>query len=497
MASKTAVLKVNIVSDAKDGVRGLDQTGDALDRMGTKLDKVTPAAGLAAAGVLAFVKVTGDAASELEQSTGAVESVFKSYADTVVAQSNRAAEAVGLSKKDYRSMAAVVGSQLKNMGVNQDAIAGKTDDLIELGADLAAQFGGPTSDAVNALSSLLRGERDPIERYGVSIKEADIQAQKAAMGLAGLTGEADKAATTQATLALLMAQTADAQGTFARETDTAAGSQAIANAKWQDASAALGTAFLPFLTDAANTAADLAGYIADNSEEITPWIVALGLAAGAILAVKVAVEAAQAAQILWNIAVEANPWVLLATVILVAVGALVYATVETEKYVKWYDNAEQAVRDFAAQLDKGFNVTWISDLVGWLLDLNRALRDAIGFWIDFNAAASKGKAGRGSVRGPGSGGDFGFARMAAMGDDSFMPMGFSAMADAPALESPAYVASSTGRAGGFVPQSAVNVNLTVNGAIDRDGTARTIVSVLNDYFRSSGQLTAAGLSWQG
>src|SRR5690606_19832279 len=124
----------------------------------------------------------------------------------------------------------------------------QTNDLVGLGADLAATFGGSTSDAVSALSSLLRGERNPIERYGVSMNEATVKAKMAALGLDGLTGEAEKNAKLQATLAILTEQTADAQGQFAREADTAAGAAQIATAKQEDMRAKIGTGLLPIYT---------------------------------------------------------------------------------------------------------------------------------------------------------------------------------------------------------------------------------------------------------
>jgi hypothetical protein len=42
--------------------------------------------------------------------------------------------------------------------------------------------------------------------------------------------------------------------------------------------------------------------------------------------------------------------------------------------------------------------------------------------------------------------------------------------------------------GGFTDsQNAARINLTVNGAIDAEGTARTIISVLNDsFYRGTG-----------
>lgn len=195
-------------------------------------------------------------ASALQQSIGAVDAVFKENASTIDAWADGAAQAVGLSKNSYNEFASVVGAQLKNLGIPFDQVAGQTNDLITLGADLAAQYGGSTSDAVSALSSLLRGERDPIERYAVTINDAMIQAKKAEMGLTGLTGAADRNADTMAALNLLYAQTADSQGAFAREQDTLAGQAATLSANWENAQAKLGTALIPALTTLAKLAND-------------------------------------------------------------------------------------------------------------------------------------------------------------------------------------------------------------------------------------------------
>src|SRR5690606_29087390 len=103
-----------------------------------------------------------------------------------------AADAVGLSQSKYNEFATVVGAQMKNLGLPIGDIASLTDGLIETGADLAAQYGGTTSDAVSALSSLLRGERDPIERYGVSMNEAAVKAEALSLGLVTVTKDAAK-----------------------------------------------------------------------------------------------------------------------------------------------------------------------------------------------------------------------------------------------------------------------------------------------------------------
>lgn len=198
---------------------------------------------------VSYVQSSADLAAELEQNVGAVSAVFKENAAQIEAWSEGSAEALGLSRNSYLQFSALVGSQLKNLNVPFDEVAGQTNNLITLGADLAAQFGGTTSDAVLALSSLLRGERDPIERYGVTIKQADINARVAAMGLGELTLEEERQAQILATLAILNEQTADAQGTFSRESGTFLNVQQQMNAVLENTATELGEQLLPVLTE--------------------------------------------------------------------------------------------------------------------------------------------------------------------------------------------------------------------------------------------------------
>lgn len=236
---------VSITANAKGLQQAFGSAESAMGKFGKAAGAVAVAAGVAA---VAIGTKAVKAASELEQNMGALESVFKGNTGQMTEWANKAASSVGLAKSEYAGLATVLGSQLKNMGVATDQLAGQTDGLIRMGADLSAQFGGSTSDAVSALSSLLRGERDPIERYGVSINEAAVKAKMAEMGLSGLSGEAEKNAKLQATLALLNEQTADSMGAFTREATTLAGAQQRLSAGTENLYAVLGTSLLPAAT---------------------------------------------------------------------------------------------------------------------------------------------------------------------------------------------------------------------------------------------------------
>ena len=264
--------------------------------IGGAASKVFAPLAAAAAGI-AIGKFFADAvkgASDLEQSVGAVDAVFKNQAASIKASASAAAMNLGLTRSEYNDLAATLGSLLKNKGIKD--FTGQTQSLINVGADLAAQFGGTTKEAVDALGSALRGETDPIERYGVSMNDAAIKAEAMRMGLVGTSVDAGKVAAAQiraelaqrkyneavrtygadsdqakkaqaslisaqgalakatagtkveltdqqkaqAALSLISRQTADAQGAAAREQDTYAGRMARLTASWGDFKATVG-----------------------------------------------------------------------------------------------------------------------------------------------------------------------------------------------------------------------------------------------------------------
>lgn len=354
--AKTAFLSVKILADAKDASRGIDETESKLGKLQGGAEKAAAGMSVASAAVVAMGKQAFDAASNLQQSTGAVESIFKAQADAITDLAQKADQAVGLSQNSYQELASVLGAQLKNMGIAEQELVGTTDDLITKGADLAATFGGTTAEAVQALSSLMKGEADPIERYGISIKEANIEAKLAAMGLSDLEGEAGKAARTQAIFALLNEQSADAVGAFARESDTAAGQLQRANAEWENSKAALGEALLPYVSQAAQKFAELARWVGENPEKAQALAVAVLGITGVLYTVITLVKVWTAAQTLLNLALTANPIGL----VIAAIAALVAGFVLAYKNCEGFRNAVDNLMS-TSRLAVEETIKWISD----------------------------------------------------------------------------------------------------------------------------------------
>lgn len=280
MAGKHTI-QVSVLADTAKASRALSDFGNntGLSKLGGVAKKVglaVVAVGSAAAVAAGAIAVKGvSAAADLEQSMGGVDAVFKGNAAQMKEWSAGAAQSVGLASNEYNNLAIVIGSQLKNGGTALDEIGGKTNDLVTVGADLASMFGGTTADAVGALSSALKGERDPIEKYGVSLKQATIDAKAAELGFEKVGGSLSAEANQAATLALIMEQTADAHGNFGRESDTLQNKQQRLMATLTNVSARIGAVLLPTVTALAGWVGDrlvpiIEGWVGVMERNLTP-----------------------------------------------------------------------------------------------------------------------------------------------------------------------------------------------------------------------------------
>lgn len=335
MANRSVGLDVIINTITKGA--GLNDATDKFGKFGSAMQKAAlPAA--AVVGAIGGVAVAAtNAASDVQQSMGALDSVFGKNAETVKKWAQSAAQDVGLSKAQYGQLAAGLGAQLKNLGLGSDQAMSGTKDLIGLGADLSAAFGGTAAEAVDALGSALRGEADPAEKYGLALNQTKVNAKLAEKGLSGLTGTALTAAKAQAIMELATEQAGGAVGQFAREADTAAGQSQRNQAAWTDTLAVLGEALLPVVTAVTEKFSALAKWIGENSTVVMILVGVIGALAVAIIAINIGMGIyatvtgfAATATWAWTAALLANPitWVVIAVVALVVVIILLWKNCE-------------------------------------------------------------------------------------------------------------------------------------------------------------------------
>src|SRR5690554_769203 len=239
-----SVIRVTVVAEDRM-TQTLDRTAKATEGISQKLSNMGKAVAAAVAvralgAVKEFVDDSVRAFSDLEQSIGGTEAVFGEFSKVIDEHARSAAESMGLSEAEFRTATTSIGGQLKRMTGDVQFAAEQSVELVRVAADLAATYGGTTAEAVQALGAAFRGEADPAERFNLNLKASVVNAKAVEMGLAATEREVDENARAQAILALVTEQSADAQGQFARESDTVAGKAQITAAKLENMKAIVG-----------------------------------------------------------------------------------------------------------------------------------------------------------------------------------------------------------------------------------------------------------------
>jgi hypothetical protein len=249
------------------------------------------------------VKAVG-AASDLQQSMGAVESVFGSASQTIEDFADTAAQSVGLSEREFNELASVSGAMLQNLGYSADEAAQKTIDLSKRAADLAAVFGGPASQAMDAMTAALRGEYDSLEQYGVKLSESAVQQRALTETNKTAASQLTANEKAQAALNLIMEQSANAAGQFQSESNTLAVQQQQLKASFEDTAAQLGTVLLPYFQTFVGWLQQAVTWVQQNADLVQTLVVVIGSLAAAVVAINGAMALWEAATTAWTAATK-------------------------------------------------------------------------------------------------------------------------------------------------------------------------------------------------
>ena len=260
---------LNIVSVFKgEGVR---EASGAISKFQTGLKPFSSllgkaAAGLAAFGVTAktieFTRNSIESARDLERNLFGIDKVFGTLGPQMQQFSKDAVE-MGLSQSKAAKATTFIGSVLKQSGFAMDDVAVETQKLISLAQDLSTLYGYDVQEALLGMTALFRGEYDPIEKFGVAMKQSEINSELAARGLNNLEGAARRNAEQTIRLELLYQRSADAVGTFAEQSGTLYVEQKKLGATFENFQASLGGAVIPAV-------AELNTLFRELLEDITP-----------------------------------------------------------------------------------------------------------------------------------------------------------------------------------------------------------------------------------
>ena len=336
------------LAQAQAAIKGVDDNvktaSTGMSNFSSKLKNVASTIGVAFAGtqIVAFAKDTVMAASNMAESLSKVRVVFGEGAAAVEAWGKTAADSMGISNQAALEAAGTYGNLFQAFGLGQGQAQDMSMSLVQLAGDMASFNNTSIDDAITALRSGLSGETEPLKRFGVAMNEARLKTEALSLGLIKSTSDAlTPAAKAQAAYALIMKDTALAQGDYARTADGTANTMKTLQAKMQDAKVALGDALMPafqgllaVLKLAIPLLTKLGNFFKNNQDEIKAFAIAVGIGSVAWGVYTLAVKRAEIAQKLLNLAQKMNPIGL----IVIAVGLLAAGLVKLWKNSETFRN---------------------------------------------------------------------------------------------------------------------------------------------------------------
>lgn len=219
-----------------------DKSSVGFKKLGEDMKRSMKASTLiAAAAVTAFAVKSVQAFSEVEDAQSALSSAFGKTGDGLVKWANESAGAFNLSRREALKAAQTIAVFGDAAGLSGAELEKFTITLAERAADAASFFGGTTQEAITAFGSALRGEMEPIRRYGVTLSDATLRAKALEMGLISSTKNA--LTPQQKTLAaynLIMEKTTMVQGDVERTSDSMANQIKKAQAEFDNLQVAVG-----------------------------------------------------------------------------------------------------------------------------------------------------------------------------------------------------------------------------------------------------------------
>ena len=201
-------------------------------------------AGIGTAGVIGAKKAI-DAASDLAETQSKVAQIFGDSNVAVEKFASTAADTLGQTRTEALNAAADFATFGKAAGLGGDELADFSTELVTLASDLGSFYNTDPAAAAEAIAAALRGESEPLRRYGVLLNDATLKAAAFELGIYDGEGALTAQQKVLAANQVILDQTTDAQGDFARTSDGLANAQRRLRARLGDTVTAIGTRLLP------------------------------------------------------------------------------------------------------------------------------------------------------------------------------------------------------------------------------------------------------------
>jgi hypothetical protein len=246
-------MKLNLLADVSKfstGINTADKEAKGLsgkmEKYGKRMAKAFALAAAAAGAMAIKIGLEGvQAASALNEEISKTEVIFGDVSDEIKDFARSADRALGLTQKEALSAASTFATFGKAAGLSGKELSTFSRGATTLASDLASFYNTNADEAITAIGAALRGESEPIRRFGVLLNDATLKAKAMEMGLYDGKGALDLQAKSLAAYQVILDQTKDAQGDFSRTSEGLAAQQKILRAQMENLKTSMGESLLP------------------------------------------------------------------------------------------------------------------------------------------------------------------------------------------------------------------------------------------------------------
>jgi len=167
-------INVPIITTFAD--KGINQAQKAFGDLSKSTMIAGAAIGAAVVAVAAFASKAIQKASDFNEAISKNTVVFGAISKEVENFAQTANRALGLSETAALKAAGQFAIFGKSAGLAGKDLSDFSIELVTLAADLASFSNTSVDEAINALGSALRGEAEPLRKYGVLLDDATLKA---------------------------------------------------------------------------------------------------------------------------------------------------------------------------------------------------------------------------------------------------------------------------------------------------------------------------------
>lgn len=169
------------------------------------------------------------------------------YAEEAYNYAQTVSEAMGIDPAEWMKAQGTLMTLVKGFGVAGDRASVMSQQLTQLGYDLASFFNITVEDAMTKLESGIAGELEPLRRLGYDLSQAKLEAVATSLGIDKLVSSMTQAEKAELRYYAIMTQVTDAHGDMARTLNAPANQMRVLNAQVTQLGRAFGNFFIPLL----------------------------------------------------------------------------------------------------------------------------------------------------------------------------------------------------------------------------------------------------------